>query len=224
VTTGLEPDGITASGYTLVLPPEWERIPVRVGSKQAIKSILDRQFNRLSPKVSRDQLIQYRVEVEGKLRAIVSDARSRGATELYLPVDFRGGIPVTGSFIVSEGSLGSAGDEQESVDPAKVVAYLVAESDGGTIVEVDGAAGLRTEQIAAPDDEHGIEHGSRRVDYIIPVPGQSGRWLVVAFSTLGGGDPDDEYAKLLVRLFDAIMSTFRWTTAQEGGSGGSAGV
>jgi hypothetical protein len=37
--------------------------------------------------------------------------------------------------------------------------------------------------------------------------------VVVAFSTLGGGDPDDQYAKILVELFDAIMSTFRWCRA-----------
>jgi hypothetical protein len=222
MTIGLTPDGRMASGYTVVLPPAWERIPVRVGSKQAIKSILDRQFGRLSPKISRDQLIQYRVEVEGRLRSIVSDARNRGANELYLPVDFQHGTPIAASFIISEGSLG--GGEQEQVDPAKVVAYLVAESEDGTIVEVDGASGLRTERAAEPDDQQGIEHGSRRVDYIISVPGQPERWLVIAFSTLGGGDPDDEYAKLLVRLFDAIMSTFRWTTAQEGASGGNTGV
>lgn len=220
--TGLTPDGRMAAGYTLILPSAWERIPVRVGSKQAIKSILDRQFGRLSPKISRDQLIQYRVEVEGKLRSIVSDARSRGATELYLPVDFQHGAPVAASFIVSEGSLGG-GEQEEEANPARVVAYLAAESEGGTLVEVDGAAGLRTERVAAPDDQQGIERGSRRVDYIISVPGQTQRWLIVAFSTLGGGDPDDEYAKLLVRLFDAIMSTFRWTTAQEGASGGNAG-
>jgi hypothetical protein len=31
------------------------------------------------------------------------------------------------------------------------------------------------------------------------------------FSTLGDGDPAGEYASLLADLFDAIMSTFRWT-------------
>lgn len=222
MTTGLEPDGKMASGYTMVLPPAWERIPVRVGSKQAIKSILDRKFAGLSPKIPRDKLIQYRVEVEGKLRSIISDARNRGATELYLPVDFQHGAPVAASFIVSEGFLGSG--EQQEVDSARVIAYLVAESEGGSVVKVDGAAGLRTERIAEPDEQQGIEYGSRRVDYIISVPGQAERWLMVAFSTLGGGDPDDEYAKVLVRLFDAIMSTFRWTTAQEGTAGGNPGV
>ena len=51
---------------------------------------------------------------------------------------------------------------------------------------------------------------SRHVDYVIPVPGRPGRWLVIAFSTLGGGDPGDEIARRLTELFDAIVSTFGW--------------
>jgi hypothetical protein len=34
---------------------------------------------------------------------------------------------------------------------------------------------------------------------------------MAVFSTLGSGDPDGEYAKILVELFDAMMSTFRWS-------------
>jgi hypothetical protein len=57
------------------------------------------------------------------------------------------------------------------------------------------------------------DYGSRRVDYIVPVPGEVDRWLVIAFSTIGGGDPDDNVARLLVELFDAMMATFRWARA-----------
>ena len=37
------------------------------------------------------------------------------------------------------------------------------------------------------------------------------RWMVITFSTLGDGDPSGEYAATLAGLFDAIMSTLRWT-------------
>jgi hypothetical protein len=53
---------------------------------------------------------------------------------------------------------------------------------------------------------------SRRVDYVLPVPGIPGDWLVIAFSTLGDGRPEGQFTRLLVELFDAIVSTFRWTT------------
>jgi hypothetical protein len=35
--------------------------------------------------------------------------------------------------------------------------------------------------------------------------------MVITFSTLGDIDPCGEYAGLLAKLFDATMSTFRWT-------------
>jgi hypothetical protein len=36
---------------------------------------------------------------------------------------------------------------------------------------------------------------------------------VFAFSAVSAGDPGDKFAGLLVKLFDSIMSTFRWTGA-----------
>jgi hypothetical protein len=195
------------AGYTLVLPPGWERIPVRNGADEAIKAILDQKFRALPEKLPRDKLISYRVEVEGRLRKAAAEARKKGAIDLYLPVEFRHGLPVAASFVVSEGSLGTG----DSIDPAQIVSRLVSEAGNGTPVTLDGAAGARTEQAAAPDPSLGIEYGSRRVDYAVPVPGDPDRWLLFGFSTLGAGDPDDQVAKILVQLFDAIMSTFRWT-------------
>ena len=77
---------------------------------------------------------------------------------------------------------------------------------------VDGVTGARSERSAGPDPDQGIEYGSRRVDYMVPMPGADGRWLLLAFSTLGAGDPGDQVARMLVQLFDAMMSTFRWAT------------
>ena len=52
---------------------------------------------------------------------------------------------------------------------------------------------------------------SLRVEYTVPVPSGAGRWMVITFSAFGDGGPAGEYAGLLAELFDAIMSTFRWT-------------
>ena len=197
-----------AAGYTLVLPPGWERIPARQGTDDAIKALLDAKFRELPPDLPRDQLAPYRAEIEGKLRRAAAQARKNGAVELYLPVELRGGLPVPASFVVSEGSIPAAGIDE----PEQVVSYLVSEGTDGAAVTVDGVKGARTEQCAGPDPGQGIEYGSRRVDYAVPVPGDAGRWLLVAFSTLGAGDPDDQVARMLVQLFDAIMSTFRWAT------------
>ena len=39
----------------------------------------------------------------------------------------------------------------------------------------------------------------------------AGCWLLAAFSVLSGEGQLDEFAGLMAELFDAIMSTFRWT-------------
>jgi len=197
-----------AAGYTLVLPPGWERIPARAGADEAIKAILDAKFKELPPDLPRDQLAPYRAEIEGKLRRAAAQARKNGAIDLYLPVQLRNGLPVPASFVVSEGAIPTAG----AGEPEQIVGYLVAESNGGAAVTVDGVTGARSEQAAGPDPDQGIDYGSRRVDYVLPLPGQDGRWLLFAFSTLGAGDPDDQVARVLVQLFDAVMSTFRWAT------------
>ncbi|MFF6875348.1 hypothetical protein ACFY9S_08510 [Streptomyces sp. NPDC012474] len=72
-------------------------------------------------------------------------------------------------------------------------------------------SGVRTERTVAADAPGGGELGSRRVEYVVPVPGDQGRWVGVVFSALGAGDPEDEIADLFVELFDAMMSTFRWS-------------
>jgi hypothetical protein len=194
------------AGYTLILPPGWERIPARQGADDAIKQILDAKFRELPPDLPRDKLAPYRAEIEGKLRKAAAQARKNGAIDLYLPVQLRNGLPVPASFVVSEGSIPTA----EVAEPEQIVSYLVEESPDSTPVTVDGVAGARSEHAAGPDPDQGIEYGSRRVDYAVPVPGEGGRWLLFAFSTLGAGDPEDEVARMLVQLFDAMMSTFRW--------------
>jgi hypothetical protein len=190
-----------AVGYTLVLPPGWERIPARQGTDDAVKAILDAKFRELPPDLPRDQLAPYRAEIEGRLRRAAAQARKNGAIDLYLPVQLRNGLPVPASFVVSEGSVGTAGDATE---PEQIVSYLITEGTDGAPVTVDGVTGARSEQTAGPDPDQGIEYGSRRVDYAVPVPGDAGRWLLFAFSTLGAGDPDDQVARM--------MSTFRWAT------------
>ncbi|MGI9001321.1 MAG: hypothetical protein ACR2GH_06600 [Pseudonocardia sp.] len=190
------------SGYTMVLPPGWSRIPLRRGTEQAIGRILDRAFAGLP----RDRVASLRHELQLRLRDLAGRARESCGLDLYLPTGQMGEVTAAASFVVAEMSLVSA----EPMDPAMLVARLVADSDHTSTVELAGTAGTRTEHVAAADAEQGVEHGSRRVDYVLPVPEDPDRWVIVSFSTLGSGDPTDEFAQLLVELFDAIMTTFRW--------------
>jgi hypothetical protein len=211
VTDGPERPG----GYTIVLPPGWRRIPLREGAEsteQAARNAVGDALRSLPRDVPRDRLAAFRAESEGRLRRMAAEVRKQGGVDLYLPVEAMRGIPISASFVVSEGSLGTG----EAVDPAQVVSYLATEDGAGerTPATVDGATALRVEHVAAPEPTGPaaeVPAATRRVDYIIPVPREPHRWLVVAFSTLDDGDSDDRLASLLVQLFDAMMSTFRWT-------------
>ena len=77
---------------------------------------------------------------------------------------------------------------------------------------MDGAPGLRTESRSdsIPDQQMGVRAAVRRVDYLLAVPGHLGRWVAVSCTVLEATDDADDLAGLLVELFDAVMTTFRW--------------
>jgi hypothetical protein len=192
----------------MVLPGGWRRIPLLHGTRRVVTDILDEVFGRLPRNLSRDKVVPYRLELERRLQGMVRRARRQGALDLYLPVEYVHGVAVPASFIVSKGMLGGG----ELLDASQVVATMMAESGDASPVTVNGVKGVRFERTAEPDRTMKTPAASRRVDYVLPVPGIPGEWLVIAFSTLGDGRPEGQFTRLLVELFDAIVSTFRWTT------------
>lgn len=194
-----------AAGYSLVLPPGWRRIPLRAGTDRAIRSVVREALASAPRDAPADKVGPRRLELERRLTEMTRRARGQGGVDLYLPAGPVYQAPVAASFLVSELSLGPA-------DPASVAASIAAGDHAWRPVTLGGADGLRVERTAGPTSGDGVEAGvaSRHVDYVLPAPGRPGRWLVVAFSTLGGGDPGDEIARLLTELFDAIVSTFGW--------------
>ncbi|MFE9648090.1 hypothetical protein ACFYO0_29040 [Streptomyces sp. NPDC006365] len=197
-------------GYQLILPPEWVRIPMRSGTDEAIRTIVDDAFAALPADAPRDRIGPYRRELERRLKDAVKEARRAEALDLYLPLEQMHGIAVPASIVVSEMQF----PDEVAVDPSAVARRLLEAPgrDGETsFVEVDEVRGVRTERTVAAGAPGGGELGSRHVDYIVPVPGDRGRWVGVVFSTLGAGDPEDELADLFVELFDAMMTTFRWS-------------
>jgi hypothetical protein len=206
-----------AVGYAVLLPNGWRRIPLRSGTKAAIRSIVDDALARMARNVSRDKLTPYRIEFERRLTEMARKARGNGGVDLYLPVEYRNGTPVPASFIVSLGTIGAPSAQGMSgssgfADTAGVLSFLANEGDGSSSVIVGGTPGTRREHVEAPLPGEEFQVRSRRVDYILPLPGQRDSWLIIAFSTPGDGDPDGDFAKLLVTLFDAIISTFTWTS------------
>lgn len=197
------------TGYAMMIPAGWRQIPVRRGSERVIGEIASEVVGRMRGRVSRDKLAQHQAELTSRLTAMVKQARRGGAVDLYLPVQYIHGLAVPASMVVAHGSLGPP---PEGLDAAGLVALLAAEGTGTTAVTVGGAIAARREHVAEPEQAQEFKVGSRRVDYMIPVPRTRDDWLIITFVTLGSGDPDGDFAKLLVEWFDAVVSTFEWTT------------
>ncbi|MGH3252313.1 MAG: hypothetical protein ACRDOI_39720 [Trebonia sp.] len=186
---------------------------------------MDEVLCRISAGVSRDRLTPYRIDLERRLSDMAKQARGAGGIDLYLPIEYTYGVTITASFVVSQITLPDPPPElpdAERTDVTQFIAYLTSGGDGdgdggddgAAPAEIAGVGAARKECVAAADPAQQAAYGSRRVDYLIPVPGHSRGLLVAAFSTIGDGDPEGEFAKLLVGLFDAIMTTFRWATGQ----------
>ncbi|MFJ3231523.1 hypothetical protein [Streptomyces sp. NPDC086787] len=210
------------TGYRLLLPSDWVQVPLRQGdAKQAARDIVASAFARVPADVPRDKLTPLRLELERRLLAAVADARRAEALELYLPMRLAGEVNLGASIVVSEARLpsrsGTDGVSGHVSDPAAIaVQMLSGESGSGTDLssgEIDGALAVRRERIAPADPAGGAELATRRVDYLVSVPGDPSRWFVAAFSTVGAGDPKDDLADALVEWFDALMTTFRWSWA-----------
>ncbi len=209
VADGSEPWNGTrqATGYRLVSPPGWIQVPVRDATQDTPRQVVRDAFGSPPAGVPRDALTRARIAMERRLATMITEARRNGGLDLYLPSGRAYDHPVPASFLVAEGSPGPGSAD----DPLTMVTGLAAADPRARVVIMDGAPAVRTEQTAGPDPRHGIAHRSLRVSYTIPVPGDDSRWLVITFSTPGPDDPGGEHAVLLAELFDAIMSTFRWT-------------
>jgi hypothetical protein len=197
------------NGYRLVLPPGWVQVPVRDAAPGTAHEVISAAFRTPPDGVARDAFISAKIELERRLERMIRKAQANGGLELFLACGRAYANPVPASFLIAEGSLDGACD-----DPLAVVTAIAGEAarDGGKpgqLTALDGAPAARVERIAAPEAED--DQASLRVEYTISVPAGANRWMVITFSTLGDGDPSGKYASLLAELFDAIMSTFRWT-------------
>ncbi|MFE1045120.1 hypothetical protein ACFW5S_04410 [Streptomyces olivaceus] len=209
-------ESASATGYRLLLPSQWAQIPLRQGTEEAVEEVLQQAYARLPADAPPDKIGPYKQELARRFRGSVAGARERNALDLYLPVRPVGDeefIPGA-SILVTETMLPTQKGEKTRTPSNEIAVQLLTEDSPAhadlSSGEVDGALAVRREHIAAATPDRGVVAASRRVEYIVSVPGDPNRWFVAAFSTIGGGDPRDELAEALVEWFDAVMATFRW--------------
>src|SRR5260370_14377979 len=78
-TEGSSPERVAVTGYTIVLPGGWRRIPARDGTDKAIKGILDEVIGRVSRDLPRDKVTPVRLELQRRLSHMIKKARLKGA-------------------------------------------------------------------------------------------------------------------------------------------------
>ncbi|WP_202424734.1 hypothetical protein [Streptomyces sp. HUCO-GS316] len=145
-----------------------------------------------------------------ELKQTVRKARNSNGLTLYLPVEPMHGMLIPASFIASEPLAAPTGN----VEPEAVLVDLVRDAENASARDLDGTAAVRTLWKLPANPEKGVSVPSWRVQYTVPIPNSTPpRWLTFSFSTLVAPDMDMEFTETLVELFDAVMTTFRWSYA-----------
>ena len=194
--------------YSMIFPAPWRRIPLRGDVKGAVERIVDSVVARTPPHISPDEVAPKRHWLERQLLDQALDAQSNGGVDLYLPVEDWHGFLVSASIVVSE-VVPDAMADADSVGPVMADLLRDADSRPETVGET---VFVRSETVKEPRPE-GPASPSRHVRYVTAVPGDERTWLMVQFACVGeeiGSGSEESTDHLLVELFDAIMTTFRW--------------
>jgi hypothetical protein len=194
------------TSYRLALPPPWRRIPLDRTAESSIQAIVDDVAAKHTPKdIPPDQIGPKKRELVREIMGQVSQARDNGGVDLYLPLDQIRGYSVQASFVVNR----VIPDANMSADEVpQVMASLLRDAEAGPVSVAD-TVWVRRERSVPRDGEDTVD--SVRVEYFTAVPGQARAWILVSFSSAGQPitGPDGE-GNMLVELFDAIMTTWRW--------------
>lgn len=198
------------SGFNLVPPPGWDSIPLQSGTREALQRIVRKSVSQLPAGFPKDDIPQARLRLTKELKQTVRQARNSNGLTLYLPVERMHGMLIPASFVASE-PLGAPTGNSE---PEAVLLDLARDAEDASARELDGTAAIRTLQKLPAHPEKGVEVPSWRVQYTVPIPhGVPTQWLTFSFSTLITPGMDIEFTETLVELFDAVMTTFRWSYA-----------
>jgi hypothetical protein len=194
--------------YRVALPHPWVHIPLGNGTQERVAEIVQGATDRIPDDVPPDQVAQARIRLEGMLLAELKEAQENGAIDYYVPTDTMHGVTINASFVVSAVIPDAAVEDGAT---GAVLASLLKDGDSRPVTVAD-TVWVRTEEVMErpADDVVGEDVSARKVDYVTAVPSEQRRWIIVSFTTVGDGDPNSEFTALMVELFDAIMSTWRW--------------
>lgn len=196
----------TTTGYRIVLPEGWHRLPA---DPIALRPIVRELLHRLWADLPRDSTAQRRRDLEQELVRLGDAASDQGGRELLLSLRAVGGVPLAASAVVSMVATGLAG-EPGLVELARVSAEGAISSEVADLGRNRGVVVVRDQAFEAADRPALLEAAgvvvtrTRQVDVHLPVPDEPAM-LLLSFST-----PLMSLAEGLTELFVAMASTVQW--------------
>ena len=200
--------------FVIAMPPGWLRLPALEGDRAVLDTLVDGIVDDALPAtLPRDSAEPWRGELRKRITTSVGEAREAGATAVYLPVRPVNGVTVPASIIESEI------DDEGHPDAVGVLAAILNDpsfAENGadaSLRSVDGAPAARTDRTIrrVQRDPDWPEVTTRQVVYTIEVPHREGRWIVLSFSSVSSDSAGSTLSDALATLFDALVSTFRFT-------------
>jgi hypothetical protein len=199
-------------GFNLVPPPGWDVIPLHTGTREAMDRIVHKAVRQLPAGFPKDDVPKARLKLTQEMKKVVRRAIAKGGMTLYLPTERLHGVALPVSIVASE-PIEIPRVRPES-GPEAVLMALASETPGAGIRELDGTGALRSERDVPADPAQGVDVAHRQVEYLVPIPDSTpDRYLTFSFSALIAPGSDPAFYDTLVELFDAVMSTFRWSYA-----------
>ncbi len=188
--------GDAPTGYDLLLPPGWWRIPAEpVAARRSIRTLVAKRAEGLP----RDAVAAAKREIQGRLRELVGRAQEAGALDVLVTVDPVAGLPIAASCLVTL----IPGTGAASLDDVAERFAVGAESCEFT--EVAGRRAVRARRRReAPADSDEAGFTATVVEHVVPVPGGEDT-LLFTWST-----PIEELADQLALLFDAVTYSLQW--------------
>ena len=196
----------TITGYRIVLPDGWHRLPA---GPIALRPIARELLLRLWADQPRDQTAQRRRDLEQELVRLGDTASDQGGRELLLSLQAVGGVPLAASAVVSmvptllDGEAGFVELAQVSAEGAISSGVFDLGRNRGVVVVRDQAVEARDRPAFLGEAGAAITR-TRQVDIHLPVPDEPAM-LLLSFST-----PLMSLAESLTELFVAMSSTVQW--------------
>ncbi|ROT33425.1 hypothetical protein [Micromonospora sp. HM5-17] len=193
--------------FGLIIPDGWVHIPTTPEFRRVRERTIDAIVRHALPDtLPRDKAGPWRRMLRRELTEATDEAEQQGARAVVLPVREMHGMRLPGTLLLSV-----IEDVDSPQDPKLVLDALLADAGpDGMALEIGGCPAVRIRQVV---DSRPIKRTAPavRVNYYVAAPDAPGVWGVLTFTVLSDGDVDAEPVQAIVLLFDAVVSTLRWT-------------